>query len=211
MTANPKPLPGEVRPPTDPISGPASVPPIDPFADLSKLRMSQSFIQTAGVKKLLTKVPIGKPNSQDFFRVHPSPDFRDVFAFIKLKDEGETYLLMPRIAQEMPPNEFFMATIFLATNRQGVARVWPVHLPAPDGTLNEWHRSEADAAEYAMRHWIRIQANRSLRGYEQFEATGSIPDPAWPELSFPELLKIAFKDFLVDSFDHPLIKRLRGA
>ena len=42
----------------------------DPF-DLANLRLDQSFVETAGVKKLLTTVPVRKPNPQDFVRVHP--------------------------------------------------------------------------------------------------------------------------------------------
>lgn len=70
----------------------------DPFADLSKLRLSQSFIELAGAKKLLTTVPVRKPNPQDFVRVHPGEDYRMEFAFIELKDDRELYLLSPEIA-----------------------------------------------------------------------------------------------------------------
>lgn len=50
----------------------------------------------------------------------------------------------------------------------------------------------------------------SLGAYEMFEASATIPDPKWPDVSFQELLRLAFRDRLVDRFDHPLIKRLRG-
>jgi hypothetical protein len=42
----------------------------DPF-DLEGLRLPQDFINTAGVKKELTSIPVRKPGPQDFFRVHP--------------------------------------------------------------------------------------------------------------------------------------------
>jgi hypothetical protein len=54
----------------------------DPF-DLSNLRLTQDFVGTAGVKKLLTTVPVGKPNKQDFFRVHPDPEYRMEVAVIE--------------------------------------------------------------------------------------------------------------------------------
>ena len=62
-----------------------------------------------------------------------------------------------------------------------------------------------------MHNWIRIKANMSLGANDIFEASGTIPDPEWPEQTFQELLRIAFKDRLVDRLDHPVIKRLRGA
>jgi hypothetical protein len=181
----------------------------DPF-DLSNLRLTQDFVETAGVKKLLRTVPVGKPNPQDFIRVHPDSNYRMELAVIELKDDRETYLLLPPIAKQLP-GEFAMVTLYTAINRQGVTRLWPVRLPAPDGRINEWHRSAAEAAELAMRRWIRIKANMSLGAYEMFEAAGTIPDPNWPELSFQELIRIGFRDRLVDSLDHSVIDRLRGA
>jgi hypothetical protein len=92
-----------------------------------------------------------------------------------------------------------------------VVFLWPVRVPAADGRVNEWHVSQATAADAAMRAWIRMKANMSLRAYEIFQAENSIPDPTWPEQSFAELLRIAFRDRLINSLDHPAVKRLRGA
>src|SRR5690242_4248843 len=39
----------------------------DPF-DVESLRLNQSFVETVGTKKLLTMVPVKKPNAQDFVR-----------------------------------------------------------------------------------------------------------------------------------------------
>ena len=61
-----------------------------------------------------------------------------------------------------------------------------------------------------MTRWVRVKANMSLRAYEIFEAESAIPDPIWPELSFEVIYRIAFKDRLITSPDHPVIKRLRG-
>ena len=66
----------------------------DPF-DPTNLRLSQSFTETAGVKKLLTAVPVRKPNPQDFVRVHPGPAFRDNFPVIELKMSGKNTLWLP--------------------------------------------------------------------------------------------------------------------
>jgi hypothetical protein len=60
--------------------------PPDPF-DLSTLRLNPSFLETAGVKKLTTTVPVRKPGKQDFIRVRPEPEYRENFAMIDLKDE----------------------------------------------------------------------------------------------------------------------------
>jgi hypothetical protein len=184
--------------------------PPNPF-NLDALRLDQSFADSVGVKKLLTSVPVRKPNRQEFVRVHPETTWRlTPAAIIELKEDRETYLVTPEMAAKLP-GEFTVATIFTVINRQCVTFLWPVKLPGPDGKHNEWHRSAAEAAERAMSRWIRVTANTSLGANEIYEAIGDLPDPVWPDVSFQELLKIAFRDRIVDTIDHPLIQRLRGA
>jgi len=180
----------------------------DPF-DLAKLRVSQDFLETTNVKKLLTTVPIRKPAAQDFVRVHPSPQYREVLALLELKEDRETYIVNLNAVPELQ-TECFIATLFTAINRTGVLFLWPVRVPATDGRANDWHVSAATAAQQAMARWIRVKANMSLRAYEIFQAESAIPDPVWPDLSFAEITRIAFKDRLITSPDHPVIKRLRG-
>jgi hypothetical protein len=48
----------------------------NPFDNLSALRLDQSYADTVGVKKLLTTVPVRKPNRQEFVRVHRDPAYR---------------------------------------------------------------------------------------------------------------------------------------
>jgi hypothetical protein len=165
--------------------------PGDPF-DLANLRLDQSFVESAGVKKLLTTVPVRKPNPQDFVRVHPGAEFQAALALIELKEDREVYLVLPTVARELP-GEFVLSTIFTAINRQGVLFLWPVRLPAADGRILEWHRSAAEAAELAMHRWVRVKANMALGAYEIFEAASTISDPTWPELSFQALLRIGFR------------------
>ena len=182
----------------------------NPF-DPKSLRLSQNFTETVGVKKLLTAVPVRKPNKQEFVRVHPDPEYRlTPAAIVELKDDREVYLVTPAMATELP-GEFTTVTLFTAINRQGVLHLWPVKLPGPDGRQMEWHRSAAEAAELAMHKWVRVSANMSLGAYEIFQATADLPEPSWPDLTFDEILKIAFRDHVIDREDHPVVRRLRGA
>jgi len=181
---------------------------LDPF-DPANLRLDQSFVETSGVKKLLTTVPVRKPNGQDFVRVHPDQAYRLTSAIIELKDDREVYLVLPHIAHELP-GECSSVVLHTGINRQGVVFLWPVKLPTPDGRINEWHRSAAEAAERAMTAWLRVKADMALGAYAMFAASSTIPDPIWPTHSFKDLLKIGFRDRLVDSLDHPVIRRLRG-
>ena len=180
----------------------------DPF-DLGNLRLSQSFTETAGVKKLLTTVPVRKPNPQDWVRVHPGSEYRENFPLIELKDEREEYVVAATLVPELV-GEFVSKTLYTTVNRQGVVSLWPVRLPDPDGREMEWHRSAREAAELAMNRWVRCKANRSLGAYDIFQAEACIAEPAWPDLTFQQIIRIAFRDRLITSMDHPVIKRLRG-
>jgi hypothetical protein len=182
----------------------------DPF-DLAKLRVSQDFLEATPVKKLLTTIPVRKPGPQDFIRVHPSPKYRDLVAILELKEDRESYIVNLAAVPELQ-GECYIATLFTAITRSGTLFLWPVRVPAVDGRSNEWHVSAARAAEEAMKSWLRVKSNMSLRAYELFLAENQkqIPNPEWPELSFQELCRIAFHDRLIDRGDHPVIKRLRG-
>jgi hypothetical protein len=85
-----------------------------------------------------------------------------------------------------------------------------VKLPNGEGRYNEWYRSAAEGAELAMGKWVRLTANQPLGAYEISEARGDLPEPVWPDYAFGEILKIAFRNRLVDRADHPLVQRLQG-
>lgn len=194
-------------PPSDQPSEQAAS--LNPFAP-ERLRIDLDFSEGAGVKKAIITIPVRKPNKQDFVRVHPSAAFRLPVAIIQIEDDRETFLVLPEIARGIP-GEYTTVTMYTCINRQGVVFLWPVRLPGSDGRQLEWHRSAALAAEAAMKHWVRVKSNMSLGAYEVFQASATIPEPTWPDdLTFEQMLTIAFKGRLVDSFDHPVLKRLRG-
>jgi hypothetical protein len=199
-------------PPVEETETPSSAAPSaaapDPF-DLASLRLNPSFLETAGVKKLLTTVPVKRPSPQDFVRVHSAPEFRENFAMVDLKDDREEYLVHQTILPELT-GEVVYKTVFTAVNRQGVVFLWPIRLPAPDDRKTEWPRSAREAAELAMTRWVRMKANMSLGAYEITVAESVMADPVWPELSYPELVRVAFRDRIITTLDHPVIKRLRG-
>jgi hypothetical protein len=178
--------------------------------DLSKLALPQDFSEFAGVKKILTTVPVKKPNRQDFIRVHEGEDWCLQTAVLELKEERETYLVDAKLRHELP-GEILPKVLFPTINRQGVLFLWPVKLPDESGRHDNWNRSALEAAMLAKSNWIRVAANMSLGAYEIFQATGDLPDPTWPEVTFQEIVEIAFRDKFIRSMDHPVVKRLRGS
>jgi hypothetical protein len=54
-----------------------------------------------GVKKLLTNVPVKKPSKEWFVRVHADPAFHLSTYVVKLKEDGEVYLVDPSLWAEL--------------------------------------------------------------------------------------------------------------
>lgn len=182
----------------------------DPF-DISRLRLSQDFVAAAGVKKILNTIPCRKPSKEWFVQTHPDPAFRIQTYVVELKEDSETYLVDPTLWPDLiGESTFSPRALITSINRQGVLFLWPIRLPNADGRLDEWSRSALEAATFAAGTWIRVQANMSLGAYELFQAAGQWAAPEWPDMPFQQLLKVAFKDRLITTLDHPVLKRLRG-
>ena len=177
--------------------------------DLESLRVSQDFVKDSGVKKLLTTVPVRKPNRQDFVRVHHDSSYVLDTMLLNLKEERETYLVAPSFREEIP-QELTHTRLALATNRQKVLFLWQLRLPGSSGKTDAWSMSALEAYEEAKKNWVRVSANMSLGAYEIYEALGNLSDPEWPDESMDEIVRIAFRNSFIDSYDHPVLRRLRG-
>ncbi len=85
--------------------------PADPF-DPARLRLTEST--QIGVKKAVTVISCGKPNRQQFVRVHPSEDYRMQTALFTDEVNREAYLVAPELwdelAGEIQPTFLFAAS-----------------------------------------------------------------------------------------------------
>ena len=183
-----------------PRSGP------DPFdPETLRLKDATSF----GVERVLTTIPVRKPNKQEFVRVHPDPDYRITTAvFADERDRDSVYMVSPGLRDELA-GEIIPIHLVTSITRHGNIFLWQLKV-STDGRSNTWLESAASAAELAETHWIRMKSDMDARCYNIARATGPIPDPEWPELSFKEILTLAFKGRFIDSHDHAVLKSLRG-
>ena len=176
-----------------------------------RLRLNQDFLSQVGVKKALLTVPVRKPAKEWFIRVHPNETYRLQTAVLELKEEREIYIIDPNIWSELQTESTVGTRVFFtAMNRQNMLFLWPIRLPGVDGRIDEWNRSAMEAATMAAEGWVRVASNMSLGAYEVYQATANLPDAEWPELPFEEILRIAFKDRMIDDLDHPVLQKLRG-
>jgi hypothetical protein len=181
--------------------------------DLDSLRFSQDFAAEVGVRKVLTKVPVRKPDDTWWVRTHVDPSYRLEAGLLVLKDDREVYLVNPGLCPELRGKglAFSVQLLIASVNRQGTLFLWPISLPGKDGKWNSWHQSQMEAADQARTHWTKMFfVDLTLQAYAH-EVSESIRDePKWPDLSMPEILKVAFKNNRISTWDDPVLQHLRG-
>ena len=178
------------------------------FSDLSKVRLQPDYATGLGVKKLLTNVPVRKPNRQWWVRVHPSEEYRIPAGLIEVEGE-DTYYVDPSMHIELAGDLVFK-NLYLTVNRQGVPFLWPIRMPSEDGRLDDWNRVAQEGAELAMKEWVRVSSNRSAGTYDIWQTDEPLPEPNWPTESFSKLLEIGFKNRIISDPGHAVVRELQG-
>lgn len=173
-------------------------------------RLNQAFDQMVQVKKVTLVVPVSRPPQQQFFQVHPDPEWRAPLPLIKLKEQDETYLVGPGLYADLA-SEIERKLVVACVTRSGGAYLWPIKLPDLDGSHNPWHASAMAIVQEHAGKWIRVTANRELGGYDVLIAEArDLPEPVWPECGLEGLVETAFKGKIIDTADHIVIRKLRG-
>ena len=153
-----------------------------------------------------------KPRKDEFFRIHPSPDYVDDWWLLVVDDgmEKERYVVLPEVRPLIDGN-MQAHRLFVGMNLHDAVFIWPVRLP--DG-INDggrtWSESALICADQAKSMWIKIRGNRSAGAYEKQVAEGKLDEPKWPAKSFTDLVSEAYKGKVVDRPDHPVIRKLSG-
>jgi hypothetical protein len=183
---------------------------LDPF-DPSTYKLSQTLAAAAGVKKVLTELPVCTPNKAWWVRRHADPGYSLTAWVIELKDMQETYLVLPPLWSSLMGEACFKPKTFhLAVNMQGKLFLWGVRRPADDTKEpDRWMRAPLEAVRLAKDRWTRITWNELTREHD-VATCDSDAEPEWPDLPFRDLLKLAFKNYVIDTPDHPVLRRLRG-
>jgi hypothetical protein len=177
------------------------------FNDLTSLRLDPGEA-ASGAVEVLTRILVRKPQRHEFFRVHPD-HVLDSTVFTDKEDRESFYFVTPTMRGPLV-GEARPVLLVPAVTRQNALFIWPVSLPSEDGRRNAWTETAQEAMYLAREHWVRLAADMSWGTYRIYRAEGQLSDPVWPDKPFEELLEIAFKDRVIDSPDHPVLRRLRG-
>lgn len=181
----------------------------DFFSDLNRIRVQPNYPDQVGVKKRLLTVPVRKPNPQEFVRVHPDAAYRIEAYLFQFKEDHEYYLIDPQIAPHLTIEAKRMR-LALMVNRQGTVALWPLRMMGKNGKSDRWMETALEAANMAMSKWVRVESDMDLGGYQVYESAAPLDEPTFPTESMSEILRAAFKERLINSTDHMVIKKLEG-
>jgi hypothetical protein len=166
------------------------------------------------VKKVITTVPVRKPNRQEWIRVNSNPAYRMAKVFL-LALQGQMkvahYLVLPKFAPIIE-SDIITVTMLTAYSRTGGVFLWPIRLANNgDEGISSWSESALEAANIAQEAWVRVKSNMPAQQYDVDQAVGELPVPEWPEEPLSVLLRKAFGKRIIDNEKHPAILTLQGA
>ncbi len=185
--------------------------------DFSKIRVPAD--RKMKITPVLSSITVGKPNKTAFIRTRTGEGFEPVemytYSSSGAGNDNTPYLVMEdchALLDEMGllvPTKFYLYIIHGSNimKLDGVSQKTD-----KNGILNRYHATHMEALEAAATRWVRMHANMEGGFYTYSLAEDNLPEPEWPAKpeSLMEALGIAFKGFVIDTLDHPEIKKLRG-
>jgi hypothetical protein len=174
MQNAPSQAPAQPSLPTEPAAADTPAPTVqeatpDPY-DPAQFAANSTVLGGVGVTKELVTCPVRKPNKQEFVRVHPELEYRLRANILELREERETYLVMPAVAAELP-GETRLVSLRLSVSRQGAVFLWPVPEPSLDGRDTAWATSARTAAAKAETYWVTNSACWASRAIARYPCT----------------------------------------
>jgi hypothetical protein len=180
---------------------------IDPFSPEALLGNKNNTYAVVA-RKILTHIAVGKPRKTDFFRTHPDPKYRGHATILDL--DSEVFIVSPAVAPYLEADTKEVELVLCVT-RFGTPFLWPVPIIQTDRKPLSWHVSARAGLTESGSYWTRMVADMRAGAYTIFRAEGISVEPEWPDLTMAEILKLAFGDGrLIDSLEHPAVKRLKG-
>ena len=162
------------------------------------------------VKTELVELSARKPKKDEWFRVHP--EYQQQGGILDIDSENRVFWVSKKIqAQVMHDPCFSFRLCVLCVTHLGVPFIWPVKTDVESGgTGNKWVVIPFAAMTQAKEKWTRLYWSQERREHI-VDSSIYTDEPKFPkDKSFPELLKLAFRDAVVSTPDHPAILSLKG-
>ncbi len=181
--------------------------------DLAGLCMPTN-VAACGETRGLHDVPIGLPEKNTYFRVHPDPTWRfgtaaAPVAVIKMENR-QFFVLHGSIVGRVPAHDYQRVQLVAAITITGTPVLIPQRIDGDDG----WAITLREGLAAAQLGWVRMASTKGDQRYKVVHADQgpSTPQPLWPaNLTFADMMKLALRDRLITDMNHEVLARLRGS
>ena len=186
--------------------------------DWNSLAQDTTYQDIAKVQKNQTRIPIGKPSKEKFYRVHPGVDYELDLALIEIKESNDLrgiYLPSQNPSDQLlniirsQPGVVRMKKLKLGVYPDGSIFIWALNLNNGKIT-NAWNQTALDGAVIAKEQWVKLSPSMENGYYEILTAITPMNDPVWPKETFSQILDKAFDGKVIESVEHPIISYLLG-
>jgi hypothetical protein len=158
---------------------------------------------------------VGRPDGDAYIRTYPDRSWwRDLYAFEHKGADGKKsiYLVAKPLRQlEELEGKVRRKRMVPYITLTGAIGLWPIGIEAAD---NSWVASAMRACECARTTWTMVVSRRGIGENKARPANGKHPDPVWPELTFDQMIDLAFlpeQRITPRNYKtHPVMRKIRG-
>jgi hypothetical protein len=165
-------------------------------------------------KKVLTHIPPRKPAPGWHVRTSPDPNMSAVETLFHMKSIDDNYYYiddkMIELLQGLNPKGVVDLSLTLAVTKLDVPFLWVNGMEDEEGKLNSWHASTRDVIEVARDTWISVRSEMQSSGYTYRPDDDQSKEPLWPDLTWAQILRLAFRNYIIRDENHPIVRSLRG-
>lgn len=190
---------------------------------MSLLDFDKLIVAPAATIKVLAQLkelPVGRPSGTTFFRIRSGQGWDSPFMYVYTpKDAGmdaHSYLVMPDVTSLLEETGSLQVVKFYFYQMFGsrILKLDFINLTVNQyGKMNKFNESRKNIYEKeATVQWVRMRSNPGAGYYSFAIPEDKLDDPKWPEkpANILEAIELGFTDFIIDSKDHPEIKKIRG-
>jgi hypothetical protein len=166
---------------------------------------------------VLSIIKIG--DAGDFVRLHPDEEayWSDELCFVSVPIAGEKKDLLHLIEEEiavryLPSKKIKRFRLALACKPYDAFFLCQV----PSVNLdNDWNGTAVKACRQAKSHWVQASSRKGegVDGYKCEKAVDAdaFPEPKWLKPSLEYLIELSFQGAIIETDDHPGLRRVIGA
>lgn len=154
-------------------------------------------------------IEIRPPRSQEFIRTHPDPEYRLNTKLFFFEHDGRYYLIKNHLWHKLG-DDLISVTLVPYMTRIGQLFLWPIKSYDRRGRINSWINSAQNAANQGTNRWVRLKPNHTTNKYDISIPCNALEEPEWPVKTLDEIISDAFEDHVINSLEHPVVKRLMG-